>query len=528
MKKHLLSFILAFLGIAMANAEPVVGIVCSYAGQEAFFPLSDSPQVKYENKDGVQHAVVLVGGVEKLSVALVDGGKLEVSYDSRALHEHSYAEAWSNDETNHWHACTGDGECDAPTSGVAAHSYGSVATETAYYTCSVCQYENTTRKAEYEAAVKAAADQAAADAVVEAIDAIGTVEYTEESKALIDAAREAYEALTDDQKALITDDQLQVLTDAETAYADLKAAADQAAADAVVEAIEAIGTVENTEECKALIDAAREAYEALTDDQKALITDDQLQVLTDAETRYADLVAADAAIEAIDAIGDVVFLDECKEKIDAAREAYDALTDDQKAIISAQQYKVLTDAEAAYAALEAAAWKLVNDVIAKIEAIGTVEFTQECKDRIDAARAAYDELFTDNYKSLISAEYLKVLTDAEAAYAELREAALAAAGAVAEKIDAIGTVELTDECKALIDEARAAYDELSDAEKELVENYETLVAAEAEYDRLNDIATGIANVYGVNIKKDGKYYKSGKVIIVKNGKMYTGQGNLIK
>lgn len=210
----------------MANAdEPVMGIVCSYAGQEAFFPLTDSPQVKYETKEGVQHAVVLVGGVEKLSIALVDGGTLAVSYDSRALHEHNYAKTWSSDETNHWHACTGDGECDAPKSGEAAHSYGEVATETAYYTCSVCQYENATRKAEYEAAVKAAADQAAADAVVTKINAIGTVEYTEASKALIDAAREAYDALTDDQKALITEEQLKVLTDAETAYEELVAEA---------------------------------------------------------------------------------------------------------------------------------------------------------------------------------------------------------------------------------------------------------------------------------------------------------------
>ena len=73
-----------------------------------------------------------------------------------AAHNHNYADAWSKDETNHWHACTGEGECDAPKADEAAHSYGEVATETAYYTCSVCQYENITRKAEYEAAVEAA------------------------------------------------------------------------------------------------------------------------------------------------------------------------------------------------------------------------------------------------------------------------------------------------------------------------------------------------------------------------------------
>ena len=55
------------------------------------------------------------------------------------------------------------------------------------------------------------------------IDAIGTVEYTAESEAKIDAARAAYDALTDDQKALVTN--TQTLTAAEADYETLKAAA---------------------------------------------------------------------------------------------------------------------------------------------------------------------------------------------------------------------------------------------------------------------------------------------------------------
>ena len=131
-------------------------------------------------------------------------------------------------------------------------------------------------------------DQAAADTVTGLIDAIGTVEYTAESKALIDAAREAYDALTDVQKARVTN--YTDLTDAETAYAALEAAADAAAANAVMDEIDAIGTVEYTAESKALIDAAREAYDALTDAQKALVTN--YTDLTDAETSYAALELA--------------------------------------------------------------------------------------------------------------------------------------------------------------------------------------------------------------------------------------------
>ncbi len=66
--------------------------------------------------------------------------------------------------------------------------------------------------------------------------------------------------------------------------------ADQQAADAVSALIAAIGTVENTDDSKAKIDAARTAYDALTDAQKALV--ENADVLTAAEARYAELKAA--------------------------------------------------------------------------------------------------------------------------------------------------------------------------------------------------------------------------------------------
>lgn len=143
---------------------------------------------------------------------------------------------------------------------------------------------------------QAAADQAAADAVIAKIADIGEVAYTDESKALIDAAREAYDDLTETQKELVTN--YNVLTDAEATYAELKTAADQAAAEqaanqaaanAVIAKIADIGEVAYTDECKALIDAAREAYDALTETQKELVAN--YNVLTDAEKTYADLEA---------------------------------------------------------------------------------------------------------------------------------------------------------------------------------------------------------------------------------------------
>ena len=92
----------------------------------------------------------------------------------------------------------------------------------------------------------------AVEAVIEKIQAIGTV--TLESKAAIDEARNAYDALTDAQKELVKN--LNVLERAEEEYGNLKKAeeeqqADEKAAAAVIEKIEAIGTV--TPESKTLL-----------------------------------------------------------------------------------------------------------------------------------------------------------------------------------------------------------------------------------------------------------------------------------
>ena len=72
-------------------------------------------------------------------------------------------------------------------------------------------------------------EQKEIDAVIDLINAIGTVTYTPECKARIDAARSAYDALTAEQKVYITDATYKILTDAEQAYADLKANAEAVA-----------------------------------------------------------------------------------------------------------------------------------------------------------------------------------------------------------------------------------------------------------------------------------------------------------
>ena len=136
-----------------------------------------------------------------------------------------------------------------------------------------------------EAAYKALVDRKAADDVTEKINEIDKV--TLESKTAIEAARAAYNALTNDQKLLVKN--YDVLTAAEAELARLEAEAkdkaDREAAAQVDEMIERLFPV--TRYSGPAIRMARAAYEALTEDQKALVT------------RYNDLVRAEKEYAAI-------------------------------------------------------------------------------------------------------------------------------------------------------------------------------------------------------------------------------------
>ena len=160
-----------------------------------------------------------------------------------------------------------------------------------------------------------------------------------------------------------------------------------------------LGTAKTAAEMKAAIEANNNPFNP--------------QMLADLAVRaqeIADKAAAKAVDNLIDAIGDVTLTDDCKAAIDAARTAYDALTDAQKALVS--KLDILTDAEAKLAQLkkEAADKAAVDDVIAKIDAIGKVKLDKDSKAKITAARAAYDALDDElkaqvtNYNTLLAAE----------------------------------------------------------------------------------------------------------------------------
>ena len=124
--------------------------------------------------------------------------------------------------------------------------------------------------------------EAAAAVVDGLIDAIGDP-VTLDDAAAIATARAAYEALSDEAKALVTG--LPELEAAEGALAALRDAAAAAAVDEAIAGLPAPSDVTQADE--AAIVAAREAYEALSDEAKALVTG------------LPDLEAAEAALAAL-------------------------------------------------------------------------------------------------------------------------------------------------------------------------------------------------------------------------------------
>ncbi len=320
------------------------------------------------------------------------------------------------------------------------------------------------------------------------IDAIGTVEYTDECLAKIVAAEEAYASLSTTQKAKVSN--YAVLEEARAIYNGLKSEAeaaakeeaDRTAAQATDALIAQIGTVELTEDCKVKIELAESSFADLTEDQKGYVVN--YTVLTDARAEYNRLVAeAESAqkvnnvIALIDAIGTVDATGDCKIKIDLARNAYDALDAAEQGQVS--NYQTLTEAEAAYDALVSTA--AVGEVILLIDSIGEVELTDECKEKIDTADGAYTALTETEKSQVTNADELE---SAKNEYSS----SVASVANVKALIDAIGTVAYTTECADKLEAATSAYKALTTPEKYAVTNYSKLVEAQIAYDALEAAA----------------------------------------
>ena len=325
--------------------------------------------------------------------------------------------------------------------------------------------------------------------VIEMIDALPS-SINLSHKSAVQAARAAYDALSETDKAKVTN--YSKLTAAEATIAQLEA--NQTAANKVINLINNLPSTITLAD-KEAVEAARAAYDALTSAQKNLVTN--YERLQKAESAIAQLeaeqdeieknkAAAKVVVDLIDALPSPITLAD-KDAVSAARAAYNNLTADQKGYVT--NYDKLTAAEATIAELEAKEKEKaeVNAVIALINEIPN-PVTLADKETVAAARAGYDALSPEQQESVVN---YKTLTDAEATIAALEaqqeadEADKAAADAVVALIDAIPDPVTLDD-KETVEAAREAYDALTDTQKQLVSNYSDLTDAEAAIKTLED------------------------------------------
>ncbi len=213
---------------------------------------------------------------------------------------------------------------------------------------------------------------------------------TIEDEETIEAAREAYEALTDEQKEMFPVETLELLENSEKAFD-------------TISKINDIGEIDNSEATKEAIEEAKAVYDALTDEQKELLDEDYVKTLLNS-------VAVQETIDVINEIGDVVKYDaDSKEAIEAAREAYDALTDEQKEMFPTDTLKDIENSEKVY------------DVLDKIYNIGDVDYDTASEEKINEAVAAYEAL-TEEQKTMVDKEAISRLKNSQQSYQSKRDA----------------------------------------------------------------------------------------------------------
>ena len=384
-------------------------------------------------------------------------------------------------------------ECEAKIT-TARKAYDSLTREEKRY---VSNYDVLLKAEEQLAALKKEkADKEAADAVIAQIDALPTAEnVTLEHQEAVDAARDAYSKLTDDQKKLVSKETTDKLERAEKKIAQLL---EEQAADLVLEEMNALPSKDNlTLDDEVALAGAEAHYNALSDAQKEYLNGkapESVAKLGELRTQLeklkkdaADKAAADAVTEKLNALPseeDVMFQDEAVLK--QAREAYDALSDDQKKFVSGEAYDKLEKAEKKLETLKAEA-EAVTKQIQELPAVGDLKL--EDAEKVSLARSAYDALNADQKRQLTESGVLDTLLTVENQLS-LLEREKEEAQKVAQQINSLPEVkELKLADKTAVEQARKAYDALSESQKAMIKDAKTaLEEREAEIKRLEELA----------------------------------------
>ncbi len=281
---------------------------------------------------------------------------------------------------------------------------------------------------------------------------------TTSNKGVIEAARTAYDKLNEKQKAEFNADVLKNLEVAETKLANI----------VINEELAKLPEVDKiTSQNKASIEAARKAYDSLSDEEKAKIAPEVIEKLEAAEIALAKVIFNEelAKIPDIDKI-----TSQNKASIEAARKAYDSLSDEEKAKIAPEVIEKLEAAE------KALAKAIFNEELDKLPEVDQI--TLNHKNSIEAAREAYESLPALE-KEKIDAEKLEKLEAAEIALANV------IINEYAKKLpEAVEDITIND--KPIVEEVRKAYESLSDEEKAKIDP-ELIKKLEAAETKINDI-----------------------------------------
>ena len=275
-------------------------------------------------------------------------------------------------------------------------------------------------------------DAAAVDELIKEIEALPAAEnLTLENETAIANALAHYNALSEEQQADLEErspDSLTKLNDVIDRLNELKEeAAEQAAVDEVNAKLNALPAAEDilfADETE--VTEARNAYEALDEIKEGLkdrVSAEALAKLTAAEDRLdalqegVDHVAE--LIEALPAVDDLTAAD--AEQVQEARDAYDALNNDQKQQLTESGLLsdlLVAENQIGWLQKDAEAAKKVTDRINSLPAVKDLRLSD--KTAVEAARYTYDNL-SDEQKQYVAEDTLKALEEREAEIKRLEE-----------------------------------------------------------------------------------------------------------
>lgn len=266
------------------------------------------------------------------------------------------------------------------------------------------------------------------------------------------AARAAYDLLTAEQKT-----QVENIGKLESAEKKLQELLEEKQVQAVIDAIDKLPEAV-TQKDEAAVNAARDAYEKLTQTQKAAVGN--IEKLICAEKAIEDQKAAAKVEMMIRELPQTVSISD-RQAVQAARSAYEALNAEQKKLVN--NLEKLITAEEKLKDLDAA-----HQVMGMIKDLPT-EITWEDVENVDAVRTAYEAL-TEKQKEFVLNLY--ILERAEQTAKELKEIKK-----VEKAIDALPKNIAKEDAQA-IKAARDAYNQLSPEQRKQVGNLEILIKAE--------------------------------------------------